>query len=195
MTDGVLSFYLDFLSTSHPSLAHSLAPLNPGVASLCQVMSGSDLAECLCNTGLSASCSSLLLPLSDSSSLDSALSGTHWSLLHWQRSTGFSHYDSAASAGSGRSLQVASLVAARLSPLLGLQEAAPVVVSRPCPQQANHFDCGMHVAASMEFLVAGLAGAPLAAPAEASSMRARILAIAAQAQSPGSSAFWAAQAV
>jgi hypothetical protein len=202
VNDNVVAFYLDYLVT----LAHPGAPccvLNPGVASLCQTLRGEDLREALENTKLGAACSSFLLPLCDTRDFDTPLSGTHWTLLRWERPTGFALYDSSSSeAGEGSrgggaspspSLATARAVAAALAPLLGVPVDSPVAVP-PCAQQANGFDCGMHVAATAASLVAQQAGAPLAAPPSPGAMRAHILSIAFQQRSAGAAveAFWQA---
>ena len=198
VNDNVLAFFLDYLV----ALAHPGAPccvLNPGVASLCQTLRGEDLQEALQNTKLAA-CTSFLLPLCDTRDFDTPLSGTHWTLLSWSRSTGFSLHDSASdSAGEGSrgsaspSLAAARAVAAALAPLLGVPADSPVAVP-PCAQQANGYDCGMHAAATAASLVAQQAGAPLAAPPSPHAMRAHILSIAFQQRLEGAAveAFWQA---
>jgi hypothetical protein len=207
--DGALSFYAAYLAHARYPAARC-AVLNPGVATLCQLLPPGDLGEALQRTGLGPACPALVLPLSDASDLRAAAAGTHWTLLQWTRAGGFAHLDSASGQGSGSgsgsgagatpsaapsaSLAVARAVAASLAPLLGAPPPAQPLHSSACAQQTNCFDCGMHVAAAMEALLAGLAGAPLAAPPPAAAMRARILAAAWQCRPPGAAAeaFWAA---
>jgi hypothetical protein len=182
VTDNVLAFWLEHLFyVRYPQLSQVEGrvhvALNAGVATLCQVLSGGDLVESLSRTGLGPGCHSFILPLCDTRAFTTPLSGSHWTLLHWRRSAGFAHHDSSLppEGAGGGSLKTAEVVAAALAPLLGVLPALASVTSTPCPQQTNGFDCGMHAAASMEFLAAELAGEPLAAMPEASEMRTKIL--------------------
>ena len=115
-------------------------------------------------TDVLADASMVLLPVCDKSDPDSAVGGSHWSLLAFRRVRGnsrgedagvaFEHYDSAGSANAHHAQAVASV----LAPLvLGKELTSPSCLEIKLhemhgPQQVNGHDCGVYTVATAEIL-------------------------------------------
>lgn len=88
----------------------------------------------------------VFLAVNDNS--NQAAGGSHWSLLLYQRDSGyFSHYDSQ----SGGNATHARRITAKLRAFLGTGTEVPFV-EEPCPSQQNSYDCGMYVICNAEAL-------------------------------------------
>jgi len=120
-----------------------------GVGALCQFEEGDDLAQTLFKLNI-PNLDFFCLPVNDSRDLIHGGTGTHWTLLSWQRGVGFSHQDSKPNIGSKNEF-VARLIASRLGPLLG-EPFSGNFIPIHCAIQSNSFDCGDHVLCNMERL-------------------------------------------
>ena len=189
LRDDAIAFFFEHLRTVS---ARGARFLHPSVGMLAQFIDGGEDASAFAALDLRA-CDSAFLAVSDSADAAAELSGSHWSLLHFSRDTGFCHYDSAeggsaAERGGSRNFAAAARIAASLAPVLGLPADGAVLRRGRAPQQINNFDCGVHVCAAAEALAAG--AEPSAAGIGA--MRARLLALArAHQRGPAAAAFFA----
>ncbi len=90
----------------------------------------------------------ILFAVNDCPSVSTANGGSHWTLLAYRKSSGaFTHYDSA---GRTSNASTAARVAKTLKAALGLPAAR--VHEAPAPQQANGYDCGLHVLVTARLL-------------------------------------------
>ena len=104
-----------------------------------------------------ASRDAIFLPINDSRDADAANSGSHWSLLVFERvSQSFTLLDSMP---SRETLPIASIAATRLAAMLGVSTGrmrAPRIAVPDVPRQTNSYDCGVFVISYTHDLAASL---------------------------------------
>ena len=92
----------------------------------------------------------IFIPVNDCSNVDCG-GGSHWSLLVYHRriKNTFYAYDSCNQYNLKSAKQLAHKLSRHITP--GIKDA-PVVESRPSPQQSNGYDCGCYVLAMTHYL-------------------------------------------
>ena len=175
LNDQLISFYFTHLSDSQPDesvllLGGSVRRSLPGATPAGRLTQAPRqvtffLANCdeddaaVITAPLRAAARSLILcALNDNASVSTANGGSHWTLLALRRSqspaggaeVSFLHYDSL---GQSRNGAVARRVAQTLASALQLGSGSARVEAARVPQQANNYDCGLHVLLTAQALV------------------------------------------
>jgi len=137
LNDAVIGFYFDYLSNhSHND---SIAFYGPGVTQLLKLLPNSEEVQCILGE-VSESILYCLWPVNDSSDIETASSGSHWSLLVYSRPDNkFLHFDS----WGGANEFAARKLYQKLSPFIASTASFHAV--EDCSSQANGRDCGLHV--------------------------------------------------
>jgi len=137
LNDAVIGFYFEYLSNhSHND---KIAFYGPGVTQLLKLLPNSEEVQCILGE-VSESTLYCLWPVNDSSDVETASSGSHWSLLVFSRPDNkFLHFDS-----FGVSNEFAAMkLYQKLSPFIS--SSSSFQSFEGCCHQANGRDCGLHV--------------------------------------------------
>lgn len=122
--------------------------ISPEVTQLIKCCSQSDISAIVDSLNLQTK-EYIFMPINDCSVAQTSPGGSHWSLLMFCRSLkAFHHYDSC----NGLNVQHAKLIFNKLKSCIGLSEAS-TFETKPSPQQANGYDCGLYVISNVETLV------------------------------------------
>ena len=152
LNDNILSFAFEWLTHGHPTLSHQgqLALLPPSVVQMMFALEPTDLIALLESWHLPQK-TAILLPISDSEQLDTARSGSHWTLMVWNlASRTLTLYDSMHLGWSDKH----QLIAAKLGHLVEQTINPTQCLTASCPTQRNGFDCGLHVLSNAEQAIA-----------------------------------------
>ncbi|KAJ9460061.1 NEDD8-specific protease 1 [Diplonema papillatum] len=162
--DPVLTVYLEDVARKATENGRRTVVLHPPVARLLKQMTPQDAACVVEDQSLDAA-DVVLVPVNDSSASEAGVSGSHWSLLVFSRERDlWLHYDSSAAANRRHAEQLALVLDPWVDAdceVFGFEEAE-------CEQQANGYDCGVHVMIN----AARLVGVP--EPDEPSALRKRL---------------------
>ncbi|KAH8252252.1 hypothetical protein KR038_011282, partial [Drosophila bunnanda] len=137
LNDQILSFYYEYLSHVKYKTNNDLHFIAPEVTQCMKYMDDQEL-ELLLSQSQATTKPFIFFALNDNESTEAG--GTHWSLLVFSRpEKTFYHFDSYGNNNTSNSLELMN----KIKELLGQRQAK----FRPmrCLQQANGYDCGIHV--------------------------------------------------
>ncbi|KAH8325457.1 hypothetical protein KR074_004537, partial [Drosophila pseudoananassae] len=137
LNDQILSFYYEYLSHVKYKTNSDLHFIAPEVTQCMKYMDDQELEQLLGQSN-AANKPFIFFALNDNESTEAG--GTHWSLLVFSRpEKTFYHFDSYGNNNTGNSMELMN----KIKELLGVRQAK----FRPmrCLQQANGYDCGIHV--------------------------------------------------
>ena len=144
LNDQIISFFFEYLTRDVYKTNESLLFVSPEVTQCLKMVSPEEVEMFLGPVNATEK-SIIFFALNDQS--QNAAGGSHWSLLVWCKSQGtFYHYDSSTPSNH----HVAEEMALKLRGFLGHPNA--MVKGGKCLQQANSYDCGVHLIAQAEFL-------------------------------------------
>ncbi|XP_043643442.1 sentrin-specific protease 8 isoform X2 [Drosophila teissieri] len=137
LNDQILSFYYEYLAHMKYKTNSDLHFIAPEITQCMKYMGDQELKQLLDQSNTTGK-PFIFFALNDNESTDAG--GTHWSLLVFSRpEKTFYHFDSYGNNNTGNSLELMN----KIKELLG----ARLAKFRPmrCLQQANGYDCGIHV--------------------------------------------------
>lgn len=142
LNDRIIEFYFSYLSSSHPSQDILLVP--PAITFwIMNCPDTSSLKDFLQPLNLPSK-KLVIFPINNNDDVSKAEGGTHWSLLAFEKTTGFFvHHDSF----SGGNLNHAKRLYKTLVPFMGVSGAG-YMECHCSPQQENSYDCGSYVLAT-----------------------------------------------
>ncbi|KAH8384607.1 hypothetical protein KR093_002641, partial [Drosophila rubida] len=144
LNDQILSFYYEYLSHVKYKNNSDMYFVTPEVTQCMKYMDDSDL-NTIFRENKANQKSFIFFALNDNETADAG--GTHWSLLVLSRpEKSFFHFDSYGNSNVSPSLELIN----KVKTLLGVRQA----MFRPtrCLQQANGYDCGIHVICMTEHI-------------------------------------------
>lgn len=146
LNDQVISFYFEYLTQEVYKDASSILFVPPEVVQCMKMVSPAEI-EMFLGPSNALDRDVIFFALNDNAQNEAG--GSHWSLLVWCKPTGsFYHFDSSAPSNH----YVGTAMAAKLKGFLQCPASMSPLKEVKCLQQANGYDCGIHVVAQVEFL-------------------------------------------
>lgn len=147
LNDQVIGFTFEYFAVERfKSLGDAVCFISPEVTQFIKCASSQEELSIFLEPLRLMSRRWVFLAVNDNS--NQVAGGSHWSLLLYQRDSGyFSHYDSQ----SGGNATHASRIAAKLQAFLDAGTSM-AFMEEPCPSQQNSYDCGMYVICNAEAL-------------------------------------------